>query len=338
MLKPVRKILVIKLRDIGDIVLSTPVLRVLNDNCNTPEITYVLKKQHEILRHMLPHVKRVITYDKKESFGFLRLIIELRKYKFDLAVNLHATFRSALIAVLSGASVRLVHNHSGRNWFSSVPLNIEESPKPNTERDLETLSPLAIKIKPDLKKTLLKINPTIASYIDFDGDMTVGFGIGAARKQKIWPKERFAELGAKLATAGYKIAVLCTDKDKKDADYIAAQSGAAASVYRENLVTAACMIERMRLYIGNDSGLAHVASALGTKTITLFGPENPGEWHPYSEKDGHIAISHLEALKKEGRDVLSREFVEKSMEPIERISVAEVYQKACFLLGINPDD
>ncbi len=333
MLKPVRRILVIKLRDIGDIVLSTPVLRVLNDNCNAPEITYVLKKEYENFRHILPHIKRVITYDKKESFGFLRLILELRKYKFDLAVNLHASFRSALIALLSGAKVRLVHNHSGRDWFTSAPLNIKEGPKPNTERDLETLSPLDIKINPLLKKTKLDVKEETFSCLDFDGEKTVGFGIGAKRRQKIWPKDRFAELGRNLAAKGYKIAVMCIEKEKKDAESIAEIIGAPASVYVSNFLTFSYMISRINLFIGNDSALAHIAAATGTKSITLFGPENPGEWHPYREKDGHIAVSHLDNLRKEGVDVMSRKYREKSMEPIERITVQEVYEKALLLLA-----
>ena len=314
MLKPVRRILVIKLRDIGDIVLSTPVLRVLSDNCNAPEITYVIKKEYENFRHILPHVKRVVTYDKKEAFGFLRLILELRRHKFDLAVNLHATFRTALIALLSGAKFRLVHNHSGKNWFSSAPLNIKEGPKPNTERDLDTLSPLDIRIKPELKKTKLEVREETFSYLDFDGEKTVGFGIGAKRRQKIWPKERFAELGRKLAALGYKIAVMCIEKEKKDAEYIADVIGAPAKIYVSNFLNFTYMISRINLFIGNDSALAHIAAAVDTKSITLFGPENPAEWHPYDEKDGHIAVSKLEDLKKEGIDVLSRRYRENSIE------------------------
>jgi len=111
LLKTVKKVLVIKLRDIGDLVLSTPVLNVLADNCNAPEIIYVLKKEYGYFKYLLPNVKEVITYDKNDPLDFLRVIFRLRRYRFDLAVNLHATFRSALIALFSGAKFRLVHNH-----------------------------------------------------------------------------------------------------------------------------------------------------------------------------------------------------------------------------------
>ena len=145
MLKNVNRILIIKLRDIGDIVLSTPVIQTMYENCNSPKIVYVLKKEYENFKYLLPHVSEVITYDKKSILNLITLIFRLRRYKFDIAINLHATFRSALIARLSGAKLRLVHNHSGKDWFTSAPLGIKEEPKPITLRDLETLKPLQSK-------------------------------------------------------------------------------------------------------------------------------------------------------------------------------------------------
>ncbi|HPN64719.1 MAG TPA: hypothetical protein PK247_05890, partial [Candidatus Goldiibacteriota bacterium] len=65
MLKNVNRILIIKLRDIGDIVLSTPVIQTMYENCNSPKIVYVLKKEYENFKYLLPHVSEVITYDKK---------------------------------------------------------------------------------------------------------------------------------------------------------------------------------------------------------------------------------------------------------------------------------
>ena len=186
MLKTVKKILIIKLRDIGDIVLSTPVLNILYENCPSPDIVYVLKREYEYFKYLLPHVKEVITYDKKDPVDFFRVVAKLRGYKFDLAVNLHATFRSALMAFLSGAKYRLVHNHSGRDYFTSFPLNIEEKQKSIIERDLDTLSPLKIEIPDGLRRTQLVLNDEYAKYID-DGELaaTVGFGIGASRRNKI---------------------------------------------------------------------------------------------------------------------------------------------------------
>jgi ADP-heptose:LPS heptosyltransferase len=94
----------------------------------------------------------------------------------------------------------------------------------------------------------------------------------------------------------------------------------------------AFFLNKLRLFIGNDSGLRHMAAALGIKTLTLFGPENPVEWHPYKEEDGHFKISHLADVAKTGVDVNSKKFRTKSMEPMELITADEVYEAAARLL------
>jgi ADP-heptose:LPS heptosyltransferase len=274
MLKNIKRILVIKLRDIGDIVLSTPVLNILNENCPAPEIVYVLKKEYEPFRFILTHVKEVITYDKNDPFDFIRLVLKLRGYKFDLAVNLHASIHSAFIALFSGAKFRLVHNHSGRNYFSSVPLNITEGPKKNSERDIDTLSPLKIKISQDMKKTKLVLKDEIAVFLDFDeAGGAIGFGIGAKRPEKIWAKERFIELGKRLAGEGNTIIICCIEKERKQGAEIAEGIGAKAKLYVSNFMHFAHYINKMKLFVGNDSALIHVAAATGAKTVALFGPE-----------------------------------------------------------------
>lgn len=334
MLKNIRKILIIKLRDLGDIILSTPVIRVLYDNCNSPEITYVLKQEYEHLKYLLPDVKDVIGYNKKDPFDFFRIAAKLKEYRFDLAVNLHATLRSALLTLFSGARIRLVHNHSGTNYFSSLPINVTEEQKWNTLRDLDTLNPLNISYSRDMIKPRLVLKQDLSEYIQddfFEG--AIGFGIGAKRVQKKWALEKFIELGKKLVTRGENIVVFCQQEEEKTGQIIVNMIGPKAKLFIGNILKVSHAISKLKLFIGNDSGLRHIAAGFGVKTITLFGPENPVEWHPYEEKDGHIAISHLCDMAREGIDIYDRKFREESMELIERISVQEVYDAYLKLTG-----
>ena len=295
MLKNVNRILIIKLRDIGDIVLSTPVIQTMYENCNSPKIVYVLKKEYENFKYLLPHVSEVITYDKKSILNLITLIFRLRRYKFDIAINLHATFRSALITRLSGAKLRLVHNHSGKDWFTSAPLGIKEEPKPITLRDLETLKPLAIKMPPlNSIKTKLTIKEKDIKYIDDRLDAnTAGFGIGAKRPAKMWKTANFIELGKKLTEKKMKIAVFASSSEREQGLQIVNAIGNNAKLYCGlDFLKLAFLLKQLTVFIGNDSGPRHMAAALGVKTLTFFGPEDPVEWHPYSEKDGHIALMH----------------------------------------------
>jgi len=293
--KDIKKILLIKLRDIGDIVLSTPVLKVLAYNFPEVEITYVLKNEYVDFLNILPNVKQIIGYNKKKISGFFKTVNKLRGNKFDLAINLHASYRSALMAKLSGTKTRLVHNHSGKNYFTSYPLNIIEKPKNIIERDLDTLSPLGLHIPDNLKKT--QLIPIKQDYYEI-GFNTIGFGIGAKRKAKIWNRDRFVELGQSLSRMGYKVAIFCSNSEQTEGEYISNGIGVNSKIYCGlNIDILAACISKLKLFIGNDSGLRHIAAAYDVKTITLFGPENIIEWHPYNSEDGHIAIFHpLECL------------------------------------------
>ncbi|HDQ26794.1 MAG TPA: hypothetical protein ENN43_08640, partial [bacterium] len=142
----------------------------------------------------------------------------------------------------------------------------------------------------------------------------------------------FIELGKKLVSRGERVAVCCIAKERPSAERIAAAIGLGAAVCEGNFMTFAHYISRMKLFVGNDSALIHVAAAVGTKSVALFGPENPEEWHPYEEKDGHTAISKLKEIEAGGRDIMDRKFREKSLEPIMRITPGEVYDAAVKLL------
>ncbi len=327
MLENVKKILIVKLRDIGDIVLSTPVLRILAQNFPEAEITYVLKKEYKDFKYLLPNVKQVIAYDKNNIFSFFSVVNKLHRESFDFAVNLHATYRSALITLFSGTKIRLVHNHSGKNYFTSYPIDIIEKPKNIIERDIDTLTPLKLNIPDNLKKTeLLKVKEDF-SEIAWN---TIGLGIGAKRKVKIWNKDRFIELGRSLSRIGYNLAVFCSNLEKKDGEYITKGIGLQTKLYCGLAFRAlGANISKLKLFIGNDSGLRHIAAAYNVKTITLFGPESINEWHPYKLEDGHIAIFHkLDCINCGLKECT------KSVNCMDKISVNEVFN-AVMDLNLN---
>ena len=284
------KILVIKLRDIGDIVLSTPVLKVLKHNYPKAQLHYLLKNEYSQFAPLLPGINKVYSYDKKSFTSFFSLIAALRKEKYTLVINLHATYRSALISLLSGAKFRLVHNHSGKNYFTSEPLGIKEEVKNIIERDLDTLTPLTLDIPEALKTTELIKLPFEEKKFTLK---TIGLGVGAKRKTKMWAKKNWVALGTRLAAEGFDIAVVCSKNEKTYAEEIALGVGNKAKVYADlDFSKLASFLSRLRIFIGNDSGVRHMAAALGVNTVTLFGPEDIKEWHPYKEEAGHSYVFH----------------------------------------------
>ncbi len=336
MLNYAAKILIIKLRDIGDIVLSTPVISALHGRFHNPEITYLLKKEYSTFRYILPHVSDVITYDRNDPLDFIRVVAALRARKFDLCVNLHASFRSALLALLSGAKFRLVHNHSGKDYFTSVPLNIDEKQKNIIVRDMETLLPLGIKADGDARNVRLSVDRSRLDGVDTsEWDAGAGLGIGASRPNKVWSREKFVRLGNMLSSVGLRPVIFCSEKERKDGEYISSRVAGSALCAGFDFLRLSLALSSLSVFIGNDSGLRHMAAALGRKTVTIFGAENPIEWHPYKPEHGHIAISRLTEFNEKGTDVLSREFREKSFEPINSISEEEVFAAVMGLLNAS---
>jgi ADP-heptose:LPS heptosyltransferase len=196
--------------------------------------------------------------------------------------------------LLSGAKLRLVHNHSGKDYFTSVPLKIKDGPKSIILRDLETLAPLGLKITDSQMHTQLRIFPAGNDMTQNSPDLpAIGFGVGAKRPAKMWKNEKFIELGKELIIKGYGIVVFCSKKEANDGARIVDVLGDKAKLFDGlDFPELARALKRVSLFVGNDSGLRHMAAALNVKTVTLFGPEDPVEWHPYLEKDGHIAVMH----------------------------------------------
>jgi ADP-heptose:LPS heptosyltransferase len=120
--------------------------------------------------------------------------------------------------------------------------------------------------------------------------------------------------------------IFCPLEEKGDGKKLADEIGPNCKLLIADILKVSYTIRDLKFFIGNDSGLRHIAAAFGIKTITLFGTENPVEWHPYREEDGHIAITHLYDMVREGIDIYDKKFREESMGPMERITVDEVYE------------
>lgn len=295
------RILIIKLRMMGDAIISTPTIRALKEFypdsylavLTTPSAAEVLKFN--------PFINEIFIYNKKEmgnirsNISFLSMI---RSRKFNVVVNLHASFRSALIAFLSGAKRRVVHNHSGTNFFSNVQILAKKESKSAVERDLDTADALNIAIKSKNVEMFLSQEEEsfgknyIRNIIDANERnlKIIGINPGARRMEKQWQREKYAKL-ADLIAGKYKSKILIFSGPQEEYigdEIIGKMAGPSIHVKNLNIRQVASIMKQCDLYIGNDSGPFHIAVALSVPTIAVFGPEKPREWHPYS--GSHIVL------------------------------------------------
>jgi ADP-heptose:LPS heptosyltransferase len=310
-----RKILAIKLRALGDTILMTAPLLELRRAYPGAEIHVVVTDTWAPLLENHPAVDRIIPYQRhrgaaSRAKAIARMAIDLRKQKYDCVVNFHASPSSSALAYALGAKVRAIHFHGHRdkNRYSTTLVPGKGILKPVIERDMDTIRSLGIDVPAGklphvyLDESEVGRARTRIEQMGLYGPI-LGLGIGASRNTKIWPLERFAAIAIRWCDQ-YRGSVIVYHArgeeeisrrffdavDRRLVEWYtdpSARKAVRARILAEvqlPLRLLASMLKNNTLFLGNDSGPKHVAVAVGTPTITLFGPEDPYEWHPYSRE------------------------------------------------------
>lgn len=310
-----KNILIIKSRAIGDTILLTGVLRVLRKNFPQFKIHVLVRAPAGELLEGLPYIDRIISAKEPRKkidrlAYWMRLVRVLRAHPYVLTLNFHASFRSSLTAKFLRADKCIANHHElkGRNWFSDEVVPGRGVVKPVLERDLDLLRSIGIhatidEVMPEVVLSKNEIATAQKWFHDlyakheFKGPK-IFLGIGGSRLTKRWPAKYFAELAARLASEKGSSFVLSTieidrlwmEEFKTAIESFDQLKGKIFYFENQTLRKTAMILSQCDLYIGNDSGLKHLAIALGLKTFTFFGPEAPSEWHPYSFEDHPYAF------------------------------------------------
>ncbi len=297
----IKKILIISLQGIGDLLLFTPCLPLLKRNFSNAKISIlVLHHVKEIIEDN-PYISEVMTYHyhptRTNYLEILNLLIYLRKEKFDLAIcAFPGGVRSALMAYLAGINIRVGHKY---NFVKKFPflLNIKVSVpeiKHVLDIDLDLMLALGIDIIeadkkmffPILKQDKIFIQNFLQKNNIFAQDLLIGVnpGVDILKKDKCWPNDKFIPLIEKLIKElNVKIVLIGGPSGKSFSAEI-------VNVFKANAIDATgimslkqsvALIERCSLFVGNDSGLIHLSVAMNTPTVAIFGPTDPRLYAPY---------------------------------------------------------
>lgn len=292
-------VLVMKVRGLGDTLLATPALRALRQAYPRAGITLVVSPQGEDVLVNNPHVDRVLVYAKKDRGTTYRLMRELRSFEHDLVLALHASFRTALLARATGCARRVVHNHSGRNFFGTIPIRAKKESKSAIERDLDAIRALGLpdagtRLEFPLKKT---DQDAVSDFLD-EQDLAPDRPLwvlapGAGKNRKQWPVRPAAAFLDRIAgkLAGTWI-ILAGPGDEDLAEQIQKTAQVRPPIFRQSIQQAGALMARARGVITADSGPKHVAVAVGAKTLTLWTDEPEAEWHPYDSAQHALIRSH----------------------------------------------
>ena len=327
--------MVIKLRGIGDAVLATPALQALKRSDPDLRLTAMLPAPADQVLRCCPYVNDLVSWAKGREGS---VVLSLRRARFDCVVNLHASLRSAFLGYLSGARVRVIHDHGGRPYFTTVRVPEATVRKSAIERDLDAVRALGVPVSPSLRPEVFLSSEEKAWAEAFleekkvQGEAVVLVAIGASTPSKRWPPERFGRLCAKLSSE-QRVRVLLSstpaDEGLLERFFRECPGERVIRVHDVPIRQVMALLWTSRLTIGNDSGIKHLACGLGTPTLTLFGPEDIEEWHPYSPEDGHEVIVKEVACRGKGCGLLECE----DLTCLRQISVEEVLEKALAMLS-----
>ncbi len=299
--RKIRKIGIFQTSFIGDSVLTTPLIQKTKKLFPDTQIVVITRPQTEDIFKPLPEVSEVILNDKRgwnKIAGVWKTARAIKKSGMDILLVPHRSFRSALIAWLSRVPIRIGFT-SSEGWFlytKTVPFNwmIHDA-----ERNLSLLQGIA-KEKFGGEKLTMSFTPSAEENVarllkDFnlEGKKLVGIHAGSAWPTKCWPQEYFVELISKLQTE-LGVQVVLVGGGKKDADLgekicQLSQGHAASLCGKTSLADLMALMKHLSLFITNDSGPMHIATAFDVPTLAIFGPTTRElGFFPYGE--GHRVL------------------------------------------------
>ena len=312
-----QRVLLTRLRLIGDIVLTTPIIKSIRDVLPDAYIAYLGELPGVTLLEGNPYLNEIFAYNPNSSFS-KRLFVypRLRKRGFDLAIDLFSNPRSALLIYATGARVRIGAGERPRSRLYTHRVVDDGRPKSAIDFHAQYLQAVGLPLTSRQTKIFLSEEERREARIylhwqgiDFDRPI-IGLYPGASWPAKMWHKERFAELADLLiAKLGAQVVFTMGPSDRQLIEEISARCVGSIKVLDVlPLRQLAAVLSFFHVYVANDSGPMHMAVAVGTRTIGIFGPGEEEIWFPYNREDGHLALRkdvwchpcHLDFCDKEG--------------------------------------
>ncbi len=316
------RVLVVRLDHVGDVLLATPALRALHDGLPEAPIDVLVASGSSAVLEGNRSVNQLIHYDSgryrrggraSESVGdgrprrrgALSAVREVARGNYTTIVELRGDWWTLLLPFLSGAS-RRVDRGSVRigQWFArriagagQVRGSLHE-----VETNLEVVRPLlkgATHARPTTEVAVAQtardsLAEKLASVGVEKAAPWVCIHPGASWKPRAWRAERFADIADWIQEHYHAQVLVVGSADERDLEAaVRAKVKGRGAFWLAGALTwaeLAALFEKARLFIGNDSGPAHLAAACGTPSVVLFGPQEPGRFRPWSARS--VVLHH----------------------------------------------
>lgn len=301
-LKNQKKFLIIKLSALGDIVHALPVARTLRQAYPDAFIAWMIEERYQELLKNNPDIDEVIpirtkTWRKnwnRETFReILQIIKNLRQQNFDVVFDLHGLIKSGLIAILSGARIKVgFHQKNCKEKISSIFTNKKGPYMASGIHVVDmylTLVQTALGIQNEVKQFPLpkiqekKVEDFFQSHPDLTTKPIIGINSGAGFESKLWDLDRFAQLADRIAVE-MNCSILLTwgpGEEPKTKQIATAMNQKCWVAPPTTILESIALYKHLALLVSCDSGPLHLCAALGIPTVSLFGPTDPVRNGPY---------------------------------------------------------
>jgi ADP-heptose:LPS heptosyltransferase len=306
--KSVKRVLLVRLRSIGDTVLSTPSLIALKRFLPHGQVDILLEDWVAPILDGFDAVDEVLTV-RSGIASRIAAAREIRRRKYDVVFNIHGGTTATFFTAVSGAMHRVGYaNYQYAflyNHLLSSPSDFwKREATHSAEQQLALLGFIGVPVDDRPKSRLaitdeanrlldLKLSGAGSGSIDRGEPFAIIHPI-AASKTKEWDLEKFARTAEFLETKGIAtIAVGAASEEARLSELVTLSSTPMHTVTSLSLPELTALAARARLFVGNDSGVAHIAAAIKTPIVVIFGSSNRDHWRPWTDSPNEVVFESM---------------------------------------------
>jgi heptosyltransferase-3 len=323
----VRRVLVVRLRSIGDTVLATPSLIALRRFLPEAEIDVLLEHWVAPLLDGFDAVDKIVCVNSGLG-GRLAAARQIRRTKYDVVFNLHGGTTSTCLTYASGARHRVGYAHYQYSFLYDHLLSSSSDfwhrgPTHSVEQQLALLGFTGVPVD-DRQRTKLVISDKAAASLSVKFSPERPYALlhpASLFFTKQWPVENFARVAEYLAEQGIDVVALAANSERRVLDELRRHCAAPVTVFDDlALPEITALASKAALFVGNDSGIAHIAAAVNTPSVVIFGSSNRDHWRPWTDAHNEIVYEEFPCQPCPGYEC--KEFGEPRC--IRTVSVASV--------------
>ncbi len=300
----VSKILIIKLRGIGDVVLSTIIFDSLRKEFPTSEIDYLTEKPSDQILNNFNFINNVLVLDRKSTANRIKTANIIRKSNYDLVLDLFSNPTTAQLTVFSGARYRAGFPYKGRKYAYNLFGPIERGKYHAAQLNIEFMKEIGLNIA--IKKLEYILNKRDISFannylnqLSLSGSSLIGLSPSGGWESKRCTPGKFAEIADKVIEKfDSDIILLWGPEDKGDVDkIIKLMENDVICAPATTINQMAAFISKCDMFIANDSGPMHISTAVETPTLSIHGPTSPLLQGPYGEQHEWVRLNELDCIE-----------------------------------------